>query len=624
VTWLTRLAVAVGVVLAVASVPASAAQLNLTPAGGSIFPNKSYALTLARPADLRPDQVTVLENGNPVDALSVAPASSAKAARFGTMLVIDASRSMHGSSIQAAMGAARAFSQQRSSQQYLGLVIFNGDVHVTVPPTRDDGAIDAALAANPPLASGTHIRDATSQALDALASAHMTSGNVIVLSDGRDTGSVASRAAVGAAAQRAHARIYAVGFRDRAFDPTSLLELASDTNGQYVAASSKAALKSLYTSLGQVLANQYLVTYRSTAPLGSRVRLQVRVAGQGATGDVYTSPPVAHGAQPSNANHPNTFWQSDLAIALVVLGGALLIGLAVAFMLAPRRSVRARVGQFVSLPQPEETRDWTRTLLHRAFDDDRSRGRARRARGAFAEELALAGISASPAQIFGWTLAGTILLGWLIVSSTGAPGAAVIALCVPIAVRVAIRLRLGRQRRTFDEQLPDNLQVVASAMRAGQTFLGGLSFVAADAPEPSRREFRRVLADEQLGVSLADALNGVAERMRSRDFEHVALVATLQRETGGNTAEVIDQVTETIRERMDLRRMVRTLTAQGRLAGFVVSSLPVLLIVAISFLNPDYLHPMFHTAGGIFLLIVAAIMLALGAWIIARIVNIEI
>jgi tight adherence protein B len=606
------------------ALPAQAAEMQLTQAGGSIFPDKRYALTLANPSDITTGQVKVLENGEPVDGLSVTPAASSKAAKLGTMLVIDASRSMHGDSIVAAVEGARAFAQERSSRQYLGLVIFNGSVNVAVQPTRDGVAIDNALATVPQLAAGTHLRDATSQALDALAAAHMTSGNVVVLSDGKDTGSAASPAAVSAAARRAHARIYAVGFRDRAFDPSSLTELASATHGQYVAASSKDALKQLYTSLGQVLAHQYFLRYRSTAPLGSRVRVAVRVEGQpGTARDAYKIPKATPAVVGSD-NGSKPFWRTNLAVLLVVLGGALLVGLAVSALLAPRRSVRARVGEFVALPEPEQHREWTSTLLQRAFGEGGTAGRARGARGAFAEQLELAGISMTPLQVIAWTTAATILFGWLIAESLGTPGAAVLALCVPLAVRIAIHNRLLRQRRRFDDQLPDNLQVIASAMRAGQTFVGALAFVAADAPEPSRREFRRVLADEQLGVPLVDALSAVATRMHSRDFEHVALVATLQRETGGNTAEVIDQVTETIRERMDLRRLVSTLTAQGRLAGFIVAALPILLIVAISFLNPGYLRPMFHTVGGVFLLVVAGIMLALGAWIISRIVNIKI
>jgi tight adherence protein B len=161
-------------------------------------------------------------------------------------------------------------------------------------------------------------------------------------------------------------------------------------------------------------------------------------------------------------------------------------------------------------------------------------------------------------------------------------------------------------------------------MRAGHTFIGALALVAEDAPQPSRGELRRVLADEQLGIPLGDALNAVTERMKSRDFEHVALVATLQRETGGNTAEVIDTVTETIRERLDLRRLVRALTAQGRLAGWVVSSLPVALLLFISLINPEYIHPLFHRTAGIAALVIAAAMLTTGFLVIRRIVNIKV
>ncbi len=101
--------------------------------------------------------------------------------------------------------------------------------------------------------------------------------------------------------------------------------------------------------------------------------------------------------------------------------------------------------------------------------------------------------------------------------------------------------------------MPDNLQVLASALRAGHSFVGALAVVANDAPEPARSEFQRVVGDEQLGVPIDQALHVVVERMESRELEQVALVAALQRETGGNTAEVLDRVTATIRERFELR-----------------------------------------------------------------------
>ncbi len=163
---------------------------------------------------------------------------------------------------------------------------------------------------------------------------------------------------------------------------------------------------------------------------------------------------------------------------------------------------------------------------------------------------------------------------------------ALLALFVPVVAQLAIKTLAGRQRRAFSEQLPDNLQVIASAMRSGQTFVGALKAVIEDAPEPSKRELRRAVLDEQLGIPLADALGQVTERMKSEDFKHVAIVAALQRETGGNTAEVIDLVAETVRERIEIRRLVRGLTAQGRLSGGILSLLPVGLLIFISMMNP--------------------------------------
>ena len=154
--------------------------------------------------------------------------------------------------------------------------------------------------------------------------------------------------------------------------------------------------------------------------------------------------------------------------------------------------------------------------------------------------------------------------------------------------------------------------------------MGGLSLVINDAPEPSRTEFQRVIADEQLGVPLEDAMSVVAIRMKNRDVEQVALVASLQRETGGNAAEVLERVIENIRERQAIRRLVRTLTAQGRLSRWIVSILPVGLLVFISAVNPSYMKPMFTHTSGKFMLGLGATMIVAGSLVIKKIVNIKV
>jgi tight adherence protein B len=194
---------------------------------------------------------------------------------------------------------------------------------------------------------------------------------------------------------------------------------------------------------------------------------------------------------------------------------------------------------------------------------------------------------------------------------------------VPLIVIGMIRRKVDKLRNEFAEQLPDNLQVLASALRAGHSFVGALSVVVDDAAEPSRSEFRRVIADEQLGVPLEDALSVVVRRMENRDLEQVGLVAALQRQTGGNMAEVLDRVTETIRERFELRRIVRTLTAQGRMSRWVVTILPIALLLVMTALNPSYIEPLFKETFGQVLLVLAALMLVAGSLVIKRIVDIK-
>ena len=178
--------------------------------------------------------------------------------------------------------------------------------------------------------------------------------------------------------------------------------------------------------------------------------------------------------------------------------------------------------------------------------------------------------------------------------------------------------------KPFVEQLPDNLQVLASALRAGHSFVGALAVVVDDAPSRPRSELQRVVADEQLGVPLEDALRDVVERMENRDLEQVALVAALQRETGGNTAEVLDRVTETIRERFELRRLVQTLTAQGRMSRWVRHGAAG---------RPAADHhghqPGLHAAAvrapvGRLLLVAAAVLVVGGSLVIKRIVDIKV
>jgi tight adherence protein B len=201
---------------------------------------------------------------------------------------------------------------------------------------------------------------------------------------------------------------------------------------------------------------------------------------------------------------------------------------------------------------------------------------------------------------------------------------ALLGLLTPLVTRSFIAMKLRNVREDFADQLPPNLQVLASALRVGHSFVGALSVVVDNAHEPSQSELQRVLADEQLGVPLEEAVRRVAVRMASRDLEQVALLAELQRTAGGNSAEVLDTVVETLRGRADLRRLLRTLTAQGRMARWILTGLPVVAGLAMWLLQGPLMRPLFTTQVGQVLLALAAVMVVAGSLVIQKLVDIDV
>jgi tight adherence protein B len=602
-------------------------QLRLVEAGRADFPKRAFVLTLPGKRSLGASDVRVLENGEPVADVSLAPAGSSGGEDSGVVLVIDASKSMRGEAIRDAMAAAHEFTERRPPNQYMGIVAFNNRASVLLPLTTDDDAIENALAKPPRLASGTHIYDGVDTALAVLEQSDVSLGTIIVLSDGADTGSTASGAAVAAEARKARVRVFTVGIRSPQFASASLRNLGARTSGVYAEATSTADLARVYGQLGTMLANEYILTYRSNVGLNRTVRVAVRVKGvQGLGLSGYTTPRTGPGVSgPYRTSALNRVMQSPLTMLVVALIIAGLLAFTVFSLVMPRRrTLRIRMAEFVSSRAPRVGGDaapgrvGSRVLVGAERSLEATKWWAR-----FNETLELAEIRTSAFRIALWTLAGTLLAMWVLVL-IGSVWFAILGLGVPLVVRSVIFRKLERRRKLFGEQLPDNLQVLASALRAGHSFVGALSVVIDDADDPSRTEFRRVVADEQLGIPLEDAIRSVVKRMGNEDLEQVALVAALQRQTGGNMAEVLERVTETIRERFELRRMVHTLTAQGRMSRWIVTALPIGLLLAISLINPEYTRPLFASTGGRVALMVGSVMLVAGSLVIKRIVNIKV
>jgi tight adherence protein B len=622
---LLLLAALVGLVLVASQAAADAAEpLQLTEVRGAPFPERSFVLSLPSERALTGEQVRVTENGAHVEALTVTPGGAAGRGTFGVVLAIDASESMRGRAIEDAMAAARAFAARRQANQPLGVVFFSRTARVALTPTIEAKRIAALLSAPPRLTPGTRILDATGAAVAMLRREEISAGSVVVLSDGADAGSTTSPAALSRAIDRAGARVYSVGLGSGANDGEALRRVAQLGGGDHAEASSSKDLAGIFDALGRRLANQYLLEYRSQAALASRVEVRASVDGlDGVASAVYTAPSFK--APQASQHRVESAWTSPYAPVVLALLVSAVVGFVTFGLVRPgRRSVRSRIAGFVSpgdanVERPEPKRERARVVAGARRSLYRSRLWT-----AFADAVDLARIDISPVKLACYTIGATAGLAYLLGFMAGRPVLGAAALALPLGVRAAIRVRVNRERRAFGDQLAENLQVLASAMRAGHSFLGALTVMVDDAGEPSRREFRRVVSDEQLGVSLQEALGSVARRMRNPDVDYVGLVAQLQTETGGNTAEVLDRVTETIRERNGLERLVRTLTAQGRLGGWVVSLMPVGLVLALNVINPNYLDPLLQSGGGQALLGAGVLCIVSGMFAIRRIVDIKI
>ena len=174
------------------------------------------------------------------------------------------------------------------------------------------------------------------------------------------------------------------------------------------------------------------------------------------------------------------------------------------------------------------------------------------------------------------------------------------------------------------EQLPDVLTIMASSLRAGHSFLQALGTTAREIAAPANAEFQRLVAEIRLGRPAEDALEALADRVGSPDFRWAVLAVNIQREVGGNLAEILDNVSDTLRERAMMRRQIRVLTAEGRLSAWVLSILPFAIALYMFAVNPKYISLLFTKQIGLFMLGLGGVLMFLGILWMRKIVDIDV
>ena len=186
-----------------------------------------------------------------------------------------------------------------------------------------------------------------------------------------------------------------------------------------------------------------------------------------------------------------------------------------------------------------------------------------------------------------------------------------------------VKFRQGKRLSAFNNQLGDTITLLANSLRSGYSFLQSMELVARESPPPMGAEFRRVIREVGLGLSTQDALNNLLKRMPSDDLDLMITAVNIQHEVGGNLAVILDTIAHTIRERVRIKGEIRTLTAMGRISGYIISRLPIFLGIVITLINPNYMSAMF-VFPWICMPICGGIMVVIGFLVIQKIVTIDV
>jgi len=241
-----------------------------------------------------------------------------------------------------------------------------------------------------------------------------------------------------------------------------------------------------------------------------------------------------------------------------------------------------------------------------------------------AHSLELAGLTVTPGSLLVTVIAFSAAVIILITAFTGSLfGGLLLGVLVPLIAKLVIQVMIERRRKAFEDQLDETLQIIASALRAGHSFVHALDAVAQEAESPTSEEFVRIINEHRIGRDLIVALEQTADRMDSADFRWVAEAVAVHRDTGGNLNEVIDRVGKTMRERRQMREQVDALAAEGKFSAVVLMALPLAGAGLFSLVNPGYINPMFTEPFGRFMLVVSVVLYVIGGIWIRAVVNVK-
>ena len=618
-----KLFLSAALALAVALPAAAAAGVRVTGVDASDYPVIRVTVVTSSVSEHAP---LLREGGTPVvgvDAHNLGRGAN-------VVLAIDRSRSMAGAALLDAANAARSFVAAKPRDTRVEVVaIGRRAVELTGMSAATIDADQALLTIGLAPKEGTALWEAVVVSARTLAAQQSGGRVLILLTDGNNTSSLTKLDDAIAVARHAGVAVYPIGIESSRFSPAPLRRLASETGGSYHAATSTASLQSVYSSLARELERTWRMSYPTTARPGDSRSLDATVVGLGgarATLDVSPSLGAPTDAASPSPLVPSAVYSHGIGtfVLMLLVGLATLCVFALVFATTGGRRLKKRLEPHIGA-RKKRTKVTARDRL--AVAD----GFMKLTERAFARFSLLprlqtllerADLPLRAVELF-YICLGAAVAPSLLLALGGAPSIVLLlTMAIGGSLPVAVVSFKAKQRlRKIENALPDLLITLAASLKAGHSFRQGIQATVEDSDGPLQKELKRVLTETSLGRSMDQALEQMAARVGSEDLEFVITAVTIQSQVGGSLAGIFDLVADTIRQRQQFARKIRSLTAMGRMSAYVLAGLPIFLALALTVMNPSYMSPLYDTPTGHKLIMLGVGMMFVGSLVLKKIVS---
>ena len=598
---------------------AASAGVTLRGVDASGYPTVRATLVAPVSSDQAP---TLTENGRSVIDLTARNLASTKS----VVVAIDRSRSMAGKQLADAVAAARDFVASKAGSDRVAVVVFGSRAfQMTGFSTSTIDSDDALRTMTVDSKAGTALYDGLALSTRLLGHEGDRAKVVVLLTDGQDVSSHTSLTDAADSARKAGVLVYPIAIGASLKTQKPLQEMASATGGAFHGAATSASLKGVYSSIASELRRTWRLEYVTAARPGEKLHLRVSLDPEGAASTDVKVPGNLQAPSPSNGL-PAPFYSPLGGLVMVFLVGFIVLT-AAGFALQG------------------STGSWLKGRLAPHVEGGPRRGH-KKAKGA--RLAAFAGLFRATEQAFGhrgiWKKLQTKLeradvplrtveflylivgCGFLLAMLAAMSGQSTMFILIALGVGAFIpygwvAFKARRRMTAFEDQLPDLLVTLAASLKAGHSFKQGIQTIVDEGQEPASKELGRVITDTRLGRPMDEALADTAERIGSENFSFVITAVAIQRQVGGSLAGLFDMVADTVRQRQQFARKIRSLTAMGRASAYVLVALPFFIAFAITLLNPTYMDPLYHSSTGHMLIFMGLGMMAFGSLLLKKIVS---